>query len=421
MTTDNGQNAAELSGEVAETAEIVEVSPRPDLEEANTLEAKADPSEKPRLRGFGYLYKRGNFWWIRYSVRGKDFRESSGSEQEADAMRLLKRRWKEVGRGRFIGPSEERVMVDDLLETLELDYRNNERRSLGDLKWRLRHLRAAFGGMRAIDVTGERIEQYKALRLSEKTEWGRKPVRPATVNRELAALRRAFRLAIEHARISAAPKITMLAENNARQGFLEPADFEATVNSLPGHLQDFARFAYVTGWRKGELQSLAWADVKREAKTILLRSEHSKNKEPRLLSYPPAGELDEIIERRWQARAIRNSDGTTGLAESVFHKDGKPIGDFRKAWAAACEAAKTSEILFHDLRRSAVRNLDRSGVTQAVAKRITGHRTDSVYQRYRIVSESDIRDALEKTQAAVSSRAQTRKVEPISAVKEVSR
>ena len=90
--------------------------------------------------------------------------------------------------------------------------------------------------------------------------------------------------------------------------------------------------------------------------------------------------------------------------------------------AAALKAAKTSGTLFHDLRRSAVRNLDLSGVGQAVAMKITGHKTPSVYQRYRILSESDIRDALEKMQASVSSRTQTRKVEPIPvAQKEVSR
>jgi integrase len=385
----------------------------------NGKQTEESESEKPRLRGFGYLYKRGKVWWIRYSVRGKDFRESSGSERDNDAMRLLKRRWKEVGKGRFIGPSEDRVMVDHLLDAVKVDYQNNERRSLGDLDGRLRHLRVAFGNMRAIDVTEDRIEQYKSRRLIEKTERGRKPVRPATINRELAALRKAFSLAVRQKRIGAAPAITMLSENNARQGFLEPADFESIVENLSEHLRDFARFAYLTGWRKGELQTLTWADVNREAKTILLRSEHSKNKEPRLL--PLTGELTAIVERRWQARAIQNADGSTGLAEFLFHKAGRPIGDFRKAWTAACKEANTPGILFHDLRRSAVRNMDRSGVGQAVAMKITGHKTLSVYQRYRIVSESDIRDALEKTQAAISSGTQTRKVEAIPATKGASR
>lgn len=90
---------------------------------------------------------------------------------------------------------------------------------------------------------------------------------------------------------------------------MEPADFESIIKNLPQHLQDFARFAYLTGWGKGELQSLTWGDVNREAMRVLLRSEHSKNKEPRLL--PLAGELAAMIERRWQAKAIQKADGST--------------------------------------------------------------------------------------------------------------
>ena len=374
--------------------------------------------ERPRLKGFGYLYKRGRSWWIRYSVRGKDFRESSGSERESEAMRLLKRRWKEVGKGRFIGPSEEKVTMDSLFDALKVDYQNNRRRSLGTLEGRLRHLRAAFENLRAIDVMEDRIERYKASRLAETTERGSSHVKPATVNRELAALRKAFNLAVRQKRISVAPAMTLLSENNARQGFLEPADFEAIVHALPEHLRDFARFAYVTGWRKGELQSLTWRDVNREAKTVLLRSEHSKNKEPRLL--PLTGELETIMDRRWQARILQYADGIAGLAQFVFHCDGQPIGDFRKAWATASKVAEMPGILFHDLRRSAVRNMDRSGVGQAVAMKITGPKTLSVYQRYRIVSESDIREALERTQATVS-RQEPRKITSVKANKKVAR
>jgi len=384
------------------------------------IEARENQTEQrqgPRLRGFGYLFKRGRLWWIRYSVRGKDFRESSGSEKDTDAMRLLKRRWTEVGRGRLIGPSEDRVRMDDLFQALETDYALNERRSAPGLKWKLRHLRPAFGNLPATAITEDLIERYKQTRLSERTEVRKTPVRPATVNRELAALRRAFSLAVRNKRISAAPTITLLKENNVRQGFVEPKEFEAIVSDLPDYLKDFARFGYLTGWRVSEIRSLTWANVNREAKIVLLPN--SKNDEPRLL--PLAGELGEILERRSQDRTIKNKDGSTGLSEFFFHSGaGEPVKDFRKPWDAACEKAGMPGLLFHDLRRSAVRNMDRSGVGQAVAMKITGHKTLSVYRRYRIVSESDLREALERTQAAMRQR-QGHRVVPIAKAKKASR
>jgi hypothetical protein len=150
-------------------------------------------------RGFGSAYLRGRTWWIRYHHNGTEYRESSGSEREADALRLLKARWKQIGRGKFIGPREERVLVSDLLDALERDYGLNGRRSVDTLKHRLEPLRKAFGTWRAVDVSGEAVEQYKSDRLSQKTRGGdgTSTMSVATVNRELAALKRGFRLGLE--------------------------------------------------------------------------------------------------------------------------------------------------------------------------------------------------------------------------------
>ena len=346
-----------------------------------------------RLHGLGRVFQRGRVWWIAYYQRGQETRESSKSERRLDAERLLKHRLQQIGKGHWVNPSTEaRLTVGELLEGLELDYRNNGRRSLATLKWRVGPLREAFGEDRAIDLTADRVERYKAARLAAGHA-------PATINRELAALRRALNLALQQEGLSRMPRITLFAEHNERQGFLEPADFEALVANLPEYLQDSARFAYVTGWRKGEIQSLEWADVNREQHVILLRREHSKNGEPRLL--PLIDELERIIARRWQARIVQNTDGASRLCRYVFHREGHRIGDFRKVWRNACEAAGVPSTLFHDLRRSAVRNMTKAGVDQAVAMKITGHKSTSVYRRYRIVDEKDLRDALAKTQASL--------------------
>lgn len=102
-----------------------------------------------------------------------------------------------------------------------------------------------------------------------------------------------------------------------------------------------------------------------------------------------AGELGELIERR---RKLAKGEG-----QFVFHHDGEEIVDFRKSWGTAARLAQVPGRLVHDLRRSAVRNMIRAGVTEHVAMQISGHRTHAMLSRYNIVSEGDLRRAVERT------------------------
>ena len=199
----------------------------------------------------------------------------------------------------------------------------------------------------------------------------------------------------ERRRLSSAPHIRHLSERgNARQGFFTDIEFRAVVDGLPKYLQDFTRFGYLTGWRKGDIASLRWEDV--DGETIRLRPEHSKNGTGRTVTIN--GELSELMERRKTARQVKTKTGVM-LADLVFHHNGEAIVDFRKAWATATKLAGVSGKLFHDLRRTAVRNMVRAGVPERVAMSISGHKTRSVFDRYNIVSESDLRDAMQRTQA----------------------
>ncbi len=151
-------------------------------------EAKPEPKAEPKApRGFGAKMLRGRVWWIRYSVDGVEHRESTKSEREIDAERLLKTRWKQIGAGRFVGHKAEKVTVGALLDALLVEYQSNGRRSTNSLTGRIEHLMASLGNRRACDVTGATVEAYKAERLTMKSRRGGL-VAPATVNRELMTL-----------------------------------------------------------------------------------------------------------------------------------------------------------------------------------------------------------------------------------------
>jgi integrase len=262
----------------------------------------------------GRIFKRGGVHWIAYYHRGKEFRESTHSHREVDAKRLLTKRIGEIQGGKFVAPAQDRVPFAMLLDNLLINYRNNGRRSVGKVQSHLKAIRRAFGFDRAIDITESAIERYKASRLGEKKA-------PATVNRELALIRRAFRLGVKHKLIAMMPSIELLAEHNARQGFFEHSDLEAVIRHLPADLRDFTRFAYLSGWRKGEIVSLKWRDVDRDARVIRLRPEASKTGEPGTLALEE--ELWDLIERRRAAREHKTAEGQTVIHRDLGHEAGE--------------------------------------------------------------------------------------------------
>jgi integrase len=345
------------------------------------------------MRGLGNTYKRGSIWWIRYCYRGKEYRESSRSESESQAAKLLKRRIGEIGKGRFVGPREERLSFDDLELGILQDYDLNGKRSKRSVELSIRHLKKTFGMSRAVDITTDRIRKYTLDRQQEGAA-------NASINRELSCLKRMFRLAVQAGSLNFAPYIQMLEENNAREGFVGHAEFVSLLGALPEYLKDPIRFLYLSGWRVGEMRSLEWRDVNLPNAVIRLRPNNSKNKQGR--SLPIECEMEEIILRAKSKRSI--------ACTFVFHNAGKPVGDFRKAWRSACRAAGLSGIIVHDLRRSAIRNMIRAGIPQSIATKMSGHKTTSTFNRYDIVNEADLADASKKLQAYLAQTPQEAKV-----------
>jgi integrase len=211
----------------------------------------------------------------------------------------------------------------------------------------------------------------------------------ATIQNELAALKRMFALAIRAGKANHRPYIPSLKVNNVRTGFFEEPEFRAVLGHLPADLQPLVSFLYLTGWRVGEVLPLTWKQVDLNAWIVRLEPGTTKNDEGRVFPVAALPVLVDILKTQWKhTQAVAQRTGQ--IIPWVFHRDGRPIREFRDAWRRACSAAGLPGRIPHDFRRTAVRNLERAGVPRSVAMKLTGHKTESVYRRYAIVSEADL-------------------------------
>lgn len=356
-----------------------------------------------KVRGFGRVYqptyrdrksqqlKKSPTWWIQCSFRGVKHRESSHSINRMDGVRLLRRRLEEMGRGRLVGPEAEKLTFQDLAQMLVDDYRVNGRKSAPRAASAIKRLEQFFGLWRALDITSDRVTAY----IRTRQEIGAKP---ATIRYELAVLKRMFTLALRAGKLDRKPYLPSIEVRNVRTNFFEEKECHDVLSHLPDELRPVATFAYCTGWRHNEILLLQWRQVDFPAGMVRLDPGTTKNDEGRTFPFSALPELAAVLQAQKQrTEAVQHA--TDQIIPWVFHRDGKPIRNFRKAWDNACEAAGVPGRWFHDFRRTAVRNLERSGVPRSVAMKLTGHKTESIYRRYAIVSESDLAEGVRKLAA----------------------
>ncbi len=350
----------------------------------------------------GYLYrpklkngKPARIWWVKYYVNGNPIRESTGSEKESQARRFLKLREGAVATGAPIPPRIDRIIYDELASDLRQHYKTTGRRSMVEVEQRLTHLDRFFRGRRAVSIGLPVITTYVAQRQAAMTR--RKQLTSnRTINIELALLRRMFRLAYKNGKVLRVPPIEMLKEAPPRQGFFERDQYEAVRRRLREDIQVAVAIAYTFGWRlRSEVLTLRRSQVDLKAGTLRLEPGTTKNREGRVVYLTP--ELRTLLGQQLD-RVDRLSKQIGQIIPWVFphlsgRLQGERIRDFRKAWETACRKAGVPWMLVHDFRRTAVRNMERASVPRSVAMKLTGHKTESVYRRYAIVSDSDLQDA----------------------------
>jgi site-specific recombinase XerD len=341
-------------------------------------------------------------WTMKLWVGGKALKKSAETTSHSKAIKKLDA-WKAQVRGGNYVPGADKTTFQDLAALLTDEYRANGRKSVDRVQDAIEHLRAFFTDhIRASAITADRVLAY----VRQRQEQG---AANATINRESSALKRMFRLSERAGLVARRPHIAMLQESNVRTGFFEPQDFEAVLSHLDDYLKAPLATAYITGWRlRSEILTRQKCHLDLKAGWLRLEPGETKNGEGRQFPLTPA--LRAVLEA--QAERTREIEKKTGkVIPWLFHRKGKPIKSFRRAWLTACLKAGFARLVSekprvietyripHDFRRTAIRNLERAGVPRSAAMTMVGHKTESVYRRYAICDEATLREGAARLQS----------------------
>lgn len=373
----------------------------------------------------GQLRQRGRVWWIRYYRNGVLHEESSGSFRKQDAIDLMRIREGDAARGLPVSAKIGRLRFDEAAADVLNDYRTNGKRSADEVQRRIeKHLLPYFGGRKMTTITTADVRAYIAQRqatttVTQKAYQFTRPdgktihiaereraitgVSNGEINRELTILKRVFNLAIQAGKMLHKPHIPLLREDNTRAGFFEAEQFRDVLAHLPEPLRPVITFAYITGWRiASEVLPLQWRHVDFAGGEVRLDAGTTKNGEGRV--FPLTDDLRALLESQHAQHQRAKQAGD--ICPYVFTrqvatgrggtKHPRRILSINKAWDSACRSAGCPGRIPHDLRRTAVRNMVRRGVPERVAMKLTGHKTRSVFERYNIVSDGDLRTAAQQ-------------------------
>jgi integrase len=353
-------------------------------------------------------------WWFKWSCLLDGFRtcrqtactgwhhESTGArvvhgETAAPppaAVKFKRLKIKEVESGQLHTKQMERQTFEDLAARLVTRYTNDGKKSLERLEDSITHLRAFFGAYRARAIDYDAAGQYIEHRRAEGAA-------PATIKVEMTHLGQMFREAAKANTTAAVPVFPSVKVQNTRQGFFEPDEVARVLAHLPDEIAPLVAFYYDSGWRTQEILGLKWAQVNFRAGEVRLEPGSTKNADARVLHFSTFPRLADLLTRqRERADAVQRATGV--LCPFVFFRYSqraqkpKPIRNFYKAWHRACRAAGVPGKIPHDFRRTMVKRLEAARIPRATAMSITGHRSESVYRRYHIVSPAEQRDAMAK-------------------------
>lgn len=362
--------------------------------EATMEVKKTKKRKKPGLYGDGRLYKRGRIWWYRLGSMDK----STGKMIQAEAM-AVRDLWKAEIKNDI--PALQKIVTVGILLDDYLAHREaNHAKSIKTIFNAVKRLRITFGGRVAASITSADLMEYRKTRTDEQ-------VLPATINNELAYMRAAYNHGMKRqtpAKVEKVPHFPIAKVNNTRTGFIEVDGYLKILDELPNSLKALFAAGFHWGNRKSELTNLKWSSVNFEDGFVALEVGSTKNGEGRWL--PICGDMQAMLQNQ---KNIRDAEFPDCDYVFFWHSDavqtshivkaapGDKIKSFRATWEKAVTKAGYPDLLFHDLRRSAVRNMvQKSGLGEAESMKISGHKTVSMFQRYNIINRDGIKASGDK-------------------------
>lgn len=316
------------------------------------------------------LFKRGKVWWMSVIQGGQRVRESTGTSDRRLAEAILGKVRTRIVEGRFfeVGQERERTFGEMMarFETEHVVKLASQRTYRGFIK----RLVAVFGHYTLAEMTPSLVNQYKRARYVE-------GMKPATINRELACMKKAFNLAIrewEWCRENPVSRVAMEREQNKRDRWLSREEEKGLLEGCGPWLRDLVVVALGTGMRMGEIFELTWRGVDFTRRTIPVN--------PTVLA---------VLREKARARSLQT--------ELVFcSKTSTPIegGHLRRAFRLALRKAKIEEFHFHDLRHTFATRLAQQGVDLYTIQRLLGHKSPIMTQRYAHHSPESLRWAVDR-------------------------
>ncbi|MEQ1845347.1 MAG: tyrosine-type recombinase/integrase [Nitrospira sp.] len=332
----------------------------------------------------------GKVWWMNFMYQGRQVRRSTGTADRRLAELILAKVRVQIIEGRFFETLEEKTRTfDELMERYLTEHaarKSQPRHYRGYAK----SLTAFFGGRTLAEITPKLIVEYKNRRYAA-------GLKPASINRELANLKKAFNLAVrewEWCRENPVSKVSMERENNKRDRWLSFEEEAQLLQACAPWLHDLVTFALHTGMRMGEILELSWQGVDFIRRTVMVF--RSKNGERRTI--PVNETVLYLIKQKAKGRHLSLIKQVDVSGDFVFSsKTGTALesGHLRRAFRLALSKAKIEDFHFHDLRHTFATRLVQAGVDIYKVQRLLGHKSPIMTQRYAHHYPESLRDGVE--------------------------